>query len=65
MLSGESEDGTLAQEALDWSDVVEKALCYNTTAMFSPVHMLVENVQLYMLIHEKQHDCPELTKCQL
>lgn len=38
ILSGEGGDGALAKEALDCKNVVDEALVYITSAMFSALH---------------------------
>lgn len=54
----DNEDEAVAQEALDRTDVREKALPYITYAMFSKLHSLVQTRQLYSLKDKELSDWP-------
>lgn len=56
MLQSETGDGAVAQEELDRSDAVHKPLASIESAMFSPLHTMVENSQLYVLRDEELSD---------
>lgn len=53
MVPDEARYGTVARGALKCSDVVDGALCYIASAIFSKLHMMVENSQLYTLEDEE------------
>lgn len=53
VLPGEPGDGAEAKETIDCSDVVDEALRYIESAMFTTLNTLVENNQLYTLKDEE------------
>lgn len=65
MQPSETGDGTVAQEALDQSDVVGVALCYMTSAMLTTSYTLAENSQLYTLKVEELRHWLLIPKCHL
>lgn len=56
VLPSGTENGSVAQEAFDHSDVVQEALPYLIPSMFSRLHMLVKNSQLDTLREEELSD---------
>lgn len=61
---GEAGDGATIQEVPETRGSVDEALCYILSAIFSKLHTLVENSQLYMLKYEELNDWPNVINCQ-
>lgn len=61
----EARDGAVPQEAHECGDARDESLRIISCAIFSKLHMLLKNGQLYTLKEEEQVRWAEVTKCQL